>query len=264
MNYHNQSLRLKRATILAFFSAALTATVFSCSGVRGDAQGKETVVETQEVIQYENEVRLTAGVVRELNEILTATPYNETAEASRNIVDKVMSQPVTEETEIENSNEQDNNVEEEISRPNKHYYIYEPSADWECHLDTVYQDYLYQMCEKYDVVEYYTLFLAQMYHESNFKVDVISRTNDYGLMQINVCNHDWLGDILGSYDFLDPYTNIEAGVYLMSDFLHKYNDVQKALVCYNRGESAVRNKGIYTTDYSKCVVADMELLVEIE
>lgn len=149
----------------------------------------------------------------------------------------------------------------EVKRPNKLYYIND--GGWKAHLDTIYQDYLYEMCVKYDVVEYYEMFLAQMYHESGFKVDVISKTNDYGLMQINKCNHEYLRNKFGFTDFLDPYVSIESGVYFMSGYLHKYNDVEKALVCYNRGESAVR-KGTYSTSYSKGVLEDMNLLVELE
>lgn len=128
-------------------------------------------------------------------------------------------------------------------------------------LDDKYQDYLWKQCQEYEVTEYYELLLAQMYHESNFKKDVVSSTKDYGLMQINIFNHEWLSDVVGDDDFLNPYTSIRAGVYLMSDFLHKYGDVQKALVCYNRGESAVIN-GTYTTSYSRCIVEDVSLLTE--
>jgi hypothetical protein len=49
----------------------------------------------------------------------------------------------------------------------------------------------------------------------------------------------------------------------MSEFLHKYNDVEKALVCYNRGESAVIN-GTYSTSYSQGVLYDMNFLVELD
>jgi hypothetical protein len=54
------------------------------------------------------------------------------------------------------------------------------------------QEYTYAMCLNYGIVDHYELVLAMMWHESNFTPDVISRTNDYGIMQINVCNHEWL------------------------------------------------------------------------
>ena len=149
----------------------------------------------------------------------------------------------------------------EQERENKLYYVYESNIRTD--LEVEYQDYLYKMCIKYDIKEHYTLLLAQMYHESGFDVDVISGTDDYGLMQINAFNHEWLRETLGISDFLDPYDNIEAGVFMMSNFLKKYDDVQKALVCYNRGEGAVRN-GTYSTSYSEGVLYDMTLLVELE
>lgn len=149
----------------------------------------------------------------------------------------------------------------EPTRPYKYYYVNDNG--WKAYCKEEWQDYLYEMCIKYDVVEYYEMFLAQMYHESAFRADIVSKTNDYGLMQINKCNHEFLKNKFGFTDFLDPYVSIESGVYFMSGFLHKYNDAEKALVCYNRGESAVK-KGTYSTKYSKGVLADMQLLVELE
>ena len=152
-------------------------------------------------------------------------------------------------------------TEEKPQRSNKLYCIVENGVTY--NLDVVYQDYLWKTCKKYKVTDYYELFIAQMYHESGFQTDIVSGTNDYGLMQINKCNHDWLSKKLGKSNFLNPYTSIEAGVYILSDYLKKYDDVQTALVCYNMGESAIQ-KGIYSTKYSRGVLADKKLLVELE
>lgn len=114
------------------------------------------------------------------------------------------------------------------------------------------QLYTYQMCVKYDIVDSYTLILAQMWLESNFVVDVVSATDDYGLMQINKINHAYLQEELGITDFLDPQQNIEAGVYMMSKLLHKYNDNNVALLSYNMGEAGAKqmiSNGIYTNKY---------------
>ena len=81
-------------------------------------------------------------------------------------------------------------------------------------------------------------------------------------MQINEGNHEWLSETLGVTDFLDPYQSIRCGVFMLSSYLHKYDDVQKALVCYNKGEGAVID-GTYSTDYSQCVVSDWDKLVEL-
>ena len=146
-------------------------------------------------------------------------------------------------------------------KKNKIYYVQDGNYRYD--LPKKYQDYLWSLCKKYKVTDYYKLFIAQMYHESNFDESVISETNDYGLMQINKCNHSWLSKKLKNGDFLDPYNNMEAGVLMMSEFLKKYYDVHKALVCYNRGESAVIN-GTYSTSYSKCVISDTNKLIEIK
>ena len=152
---------------------------------------------------------------------------------------------------------------EESVRENTLYYVFEEQYNSKHYLDEEYQDYLYQMCVKYGIPEYYELLFVQMYHESRFKIELISKTNDYGLMQINTCNHEWLSKKLGSDNFLDPYVSIEAGTLMMSNYLKKYNDAHKALVCYNSGESKVKN-GTYSTKYSKCVINDLNKLVAIE
>ena len=176
----------------------------------------------------------------------------------------VQPENVTEETNTDGSVETETEILAEPVKPvreNTLYYVQDGIYRYD--LEAEYQDYVWEQCKQYGIEEHYPLIIAQMYHESKFNPDAVSSTNDYGLMQINICNHKWLSGIIGDDDFLNPYTSIRAGVYLMSGYLNKYNDVQKALVCYNRGESAVRN-GTYTTTYSKCVVSDVELLLPNE
>lgn len=115
------------------------------------------------------------------------------------------------------------------------------------------QEYTYEMCSYYQIPEYYELILGQMMHESRFNVGIISKTNDYGLMQINKSNHKYLNSILGNGDYLNAEHNIKAGVYLMSSYLHKYCDIEKALVAYNMGEAAIK-RGITSTKYSRAVL----------
>lgn len=174
----------------------------------------------------------------------------------------------TEKTIVTKNNEtaefSPNNSAEETTAPTRENKIYKMVTESESgQLSIEYQDYLWELCKKYNVTDYYTLFLAQMWHESRYDAKIISKTNDYGLMQINTCNHQWLKEKLGITDFLNPYQSMECGVYIMSNYLEKYNDVQIALVCYNRGESAVKN-GTYSTKYSRCIIQDMNCLVEVE
>ena len=118
------------------------------------------------------------------------------------------------------------------------------------------QEYTIDLCRTYEVPV--ALVLAMMQVESGFDPDCISRTNDYGLMQINVCNHQWLSDKLGITDFLDPEQNILAGVYLMSGHLQAVNgDVSKALMRYNCGATGAGrlwSRGIYSTEYTRKVM----------
>lgn len=116
----------------------------------------------------------------------------------------------------------------------------------------------FETCIDYAIEDYYTLVLALMWVESRYDVSAISRTNDYGLMQINKSNHGWLSKDLGISDFLDAEQNIKAGVYMLSNYLLKYEDTHKALMAYNmgtRGASKHWNKGVYTSAYSRKVVA---------
>ena len=125
-----------------------------------------------------------------------------------------------------------------------------------------YQTYLWSKCIEYNITSKYRLLLAQIYTESRFEASAISKTNDYGLMQINIMNHEWLKKTLNIKDFLDPYDNIDAGVYLMQSYFKKYND-HKALMCYNLGETGMKNSGLSQSSYSITVISNMEKIQPI-
>lgn len=237
-------------------------------------------IETGEKIeQHDAEVqsdRPIAGVSKDIYEILETetVSFGRPMRVFTTSPNPMATNVLVQEEKVESEQEEHEDIKEEEAvtetietetvvkeRENTLYYMNENG--WKTYLETSYQDYLWEMCIKYDVKEYYTLFIAQMYHESGFDPNVVSATNDHGLMQINICNHDNLEAMFGFTDFLDPYVSIESGVYFMSEFLHKYNDVEKALVCYNRGESAVIN-GTYSTSYSQGVLYDMNFLVELD
>lgn len=125
------------------------------------------------------------------------------------------------------------------------------------------QLYTYNKCVEYGVPEHYELVLAMMWQESNYTADLVSSTDDYGIMQINSCNHSWLVDLLGPTDFLDASDNINAGVYVISKLLIKYGDEHKALMAYNMGEHGASlnwQAGNYTSNYSRGVVAKREAI----
>ncbi|MBR4765331.1 MAG: transglycosylase SLT domain-containing protein [Clostridia bacterium] len=130
----------------------------------------------------------------------------------------------------------------------------------------------------YDIA-LYTIYKAQqngidpdlifciMWRESNFNPNEISRNSngsyDYGLMQINSSNFSFLSQKIGitsMYDLLDPYKNIDCGVYYIAAYMRKYGDMNKALMCYNLGEGGAQRKwsqGIYYSSYSKSIIERM-------
>jgi hypothetical protein len=134
-------------------------------------------------------------------------------------------------------------------------------------LDDALQRYTYNLCVDYEIEEYYPLVLAVMWRESEFVPTIISKTNDYGLMQINKINHEWLSEKLGITDFLDEEQNIHAGVFMLSLYLHKYKDIDKALMAYNMGENGAKKRwdaGIYSTNYTRTTRERLELILSGE
>lgn len=122
------------------------------------------------------------------------------------------------------------------------------------------QDYIFEVAEEYDVGS--SLIFAMIETESDFEIGLVSRTNDYGLMQINKCNHKRLQEKLGVVDFLDPKQNILAGTHMISGHLEANNgDYTKALMCYNMGAYGARKawaKGITSTSYTRKVLANLK------
>ena len=121
-------------------------------------------------------------------------------------------------------------------------------------LDYDLQDVMQDCCEKYNVP--YALALAIAEVESHFDPDAESSTSDYGLMQINAINFDWLRSL--GLDPLTPEGNIESGVYILAQNLQAYGDPELALMAYNNGPTGARklwDTGVYQTAYSQKVMA---------
>lgn len=119
------------------------------------------------------------------------------------------------------------------------------------------QGYIVSLAEEYEIPA--ALIIAVIDQESQFDSSSISATNDYGLMQINEINFEWLNDHFDrQIDFLDPYENVEAGIYMLSELYHKYPDsIHLPLMAYNMGEGGARRQwesGVYSSEYSRAVV----------
>ena len=123
------------------------------------------------------------------------------------------------------------------------------------------QEYTFTLCEENDLD--YELILAIMEQESDYQERAISKTNDYGIMQINKANHRWLHEKLGIDNFLDAEQNIQAGIYMLTDLTHRYGNTHKVLMAYNTGEAGAKKlweQGITTSEYSREIIARAEEL----
>ena len=118
------------------------------------------------------------------------------------------------------------------------------------------QRYIYELSSAEEVE--FALVIAMIDTESNFDADCISKTSDYGLMQINKSNHKWLKEAYNITDFLDPEQNVLCGIMMISDYVDKFDTYHKALMAYNMGETRARNlitKGTVSSKYSRKVMA---------
>lgn len=125
----------------------------------------------------------------------------------------------------------------------------------DCGLSEDLQEYTYYLCEAYYID--FNFAMALMYMESSFESDAISKTGEYGLMQINQCNHESLSSALGISDFTEPYGNIQAGLFILRRLFEKYGDAAKVCMAYNMGEygaSVLWRQGIYETSYSNKIL----------
>ena len=118
------------------------------------------------------------------------------------------------------------------------------------------QNYIYEICADEEVPV--TLVIAMIDHESKFNPEVVSKTDDYGLMQINKINHDQLAEEYRCADMTNPYQNVFCGVKSIGSFLKEYdNDYAKALMAYNMGDYGANkawSNGITSTTYSEQIL----------
>jgi len=153
-------------------------------------------------------------------------------------------------------------------------FTHEVSMDWEANdpeftvlpvdLDPDIQQFIWWLCKGYNLD--FSLVMGMIWQESTFRTDVISGSNDYGLMQINKCNHEWLTQTIGVTDFLDPYQNIRAGTFILRKLFEKYQDPSMVLMAYNMGENGAGRlwkQGIYSTSYVENVLYHQRQIIEM-
>lgn len=156
----------------------------------------------------------------------------------------VMSNTPNNKADLEQETHSENDAQD-----TKEYIIYDVP------LDNNLQMYISDLCDEYNVPM--TIVLSLIKHESTYREDVISSTNDYGLMQINRGNHEWIMQDLGISDFLDPYDNVYAGIYMLSFLFENYQNEHLALMAYNMGSSKAKQlwaNGTVSSNYSRKIV----------
>lgn len=126
------------------------------------------------------------------------------------------------------------------------------------------QKYVMEKAKEYNLD--HELVLAVMSLESSFNPSLISRTNDYGLMQINKVNHARLKKEVGVKDFLNPYDSIDAGIFMLGELHDRYKDTHQILMAYNFGDGGMKkvwDNGVRSSKYSRAVMGRKDNLKKV-
>lgn len=132
----------------------------------------------------------------------------------------------------------------------------------ECPLDAELQQYIYDTAIEYGIpVD--MMFTIPKY-ESGYRINAISKTNDYGLYQINICNHKGYAKKCGTENKpLDPYINTKWAAtmlkYYINNLKEKYSwetAIDLTLSKYNGGPgSKLRSRYVASYDTAHKEVA---------
>lgn len=134
-------------------------------------------------------------------------------------------------------------------------YYYDPrSKQYErIKLSQEWQEYTYEMCLKYNVP--YEIILGLMGAETGWDVGIGVSDNGiyYGIGMVNI---EYNKEKCRKYGFelCTPAGGVEATCLIISQKLNTFEDIDKALIAYNRGDGGARRlfrKGIYSTRYDR-------------
>lgn len=126
------------------------------------------------------------------------------------------------------------------------------------------QRYIYEICADENIPV--TLVMAMIEHESGFDPEAVSPTDDYGLMQINAVNHEWLKEEYRCADMMNPYQNVFCGISIISSYIDKYGELDKALMAYNMGNYGAQKawkNGVTSIAYSEEILSLMKEYEEV-
>lgn len=117
------------------------------------------------------------------------------------------------------------------------------------------QKFMYQQCQIKGVD--YFLALAITKAESDFDPNSIRANEDFGIMQINICNHEDYEKSHGITDWLDPEQNIVVGVDILANTYKVFDTDNDRAMGYNLGIAGAKKakaEGIVTTYYAQRVL----------
>lgn len=114
------------------------------------------------------------------------------------------------------------------------------------------QEYIWNLANEYEIS--YEMVLAVINAESSFRTDVVSRTNDYGLMQINSKYMDYHAANAGidNFDPFNPYQNVKVGIHLLATERNYWRSQEMGeeyvfmytLGSYKCGRTGLKNSGL--------------------
>ena len=136
---------------------------------------------------------------------------------------------------------------------------------FDCPLPRDLQDHIATLCEEYHIDP--AIIVAMCKKESTYNARAVGDGgNSLGLMQIQPRWHKERMKRLGCTNLKDAYQNVTVGIDFLAELMGKYEDIEKALMAYNAGESGARknwwSRGVYSNKYSRAVLEIAEELKE--
>jgi hypothetical protein len=251
MNKNNEKLKemlykQKKLLLMLGLSAVTTSSLASCKS--NNVESNNTAIEKD--IEQDSTTTLYSGVSSVISSCLEEKDNSLTAGVATKLTDiakdfdKDNITILNTETDKEKSenpsyNEEDTEIVEDTTtlepEEEKTYY------DFAC--SNEFQDYIISISDAYGIP--YEIMFTIIERESGGEWNtngVISKTNDYGLCQINKCNLSDIYDVLGYTEdeiLNDPYKNVEAALYLLQTIFNHYGytkdnfEYENVFGCYN-------------------------------
>lgn len=123
------------------------------------------------------------------------------------------------------------------------------------------QRFTYDRCTELGIP--YELVLGVMWQESRYDPTKVSPDGDYGIMQINQSNIDWIMGVCGLTDIMDAKQNIIAGTKMLYYLYGQYDDMNDLLMVYNSSSKSAKklwSKGIHSSEYSRAILNYVDTL----